>query len=177
MRLNALLILIQAGKAMLSDKEGKVPANILMEDVTSKRRKTYNAVVISTSEGLKNVSLPSLAKEDAETSVSITKDTFDEIADVMGRLEGQKSEADLLKELYLSIKGTMSDSCEVMKKFSRLMSEKTGISMSVTQVCISLFHFTAFVWDLLLHEAQPLICHKTWGCPFLTIALPLELVM
>ena len=65
------LALIQAGKAMLSDKEGKVPANILMEDATSKQRKTYNAVVISTSEGLKNVSFPSLAKEDAETLVSI----------------------------------------------------------------------------------------------------------
>ena len=104
------LALIQAGKALLSDKEGKVPANILMEDATSKRRKTYNAVVISTSEGLKIVGLPSLAKEDAETLVGITKDTFYEIANVMGRLEGQKSEADLLKELYSSIKGTMSDS-------------------------------------------------------------------
>ena len=88
-----------------------------MEDVTSKRRKTYNAVVISTSEGLKNVSLPSLAKEDAETLVGIAKDTFYEIANVMGRLEGQKSEADLLKELYSFVKGTMSDSYEVMKKF------------------------------------------------------------
>ena len=109
------LALIQAGKAMLSDKDSKVPANILMEDATSKRRKTYNAVVISISEGLKNVSLPSLAKEDAETLVGIARDTFYEIANVMGRLERQKSEADLLKELYSFVKGTMSDSHEVMK--------------------------------------------------------------
>ncbi len=34
------LALLQAGKAMLTDKEGKRPANALMENATSKRRRT-----------------------------------------------------------------------------------------------------------------------------------------
>ena len=61
------LALLQAGKEMLSDKDGKSPANILMEDATGKRRRTYNAVVISTSKGLHNLGLPNLASENAET--------------------------------------------------------------------------------------------------------------
>ena len=117
------LALLQAGKEMLSDKDGKEPAAILMEDATSKRRKTYNAVVISTSKGLKNVSLPNLAQENAETLVDITKETFNEIANVLGRVDGN-DEMEIARQLYSSIKGTMSDSCEVMKKFNRLMSEE-----------------------------------------------------
>ena len=116
------LALIQAGKSMLQDKEGKAPSNILLEDATSKRRKTYNAVVIGTSEGLKQISLPNLARENAETLVEITKESFDEVASVLSELEGGE-QVDIAKEMYKSVSGTMSDSCEVMKKFNKLMSE------------------------------------------------------
>ncbi len=59
-----------------------------MEDATSKRCKTYNAVVMSTSKGLKIVSLLNLAQENAETLVNITKEIFKEIANVLGRVDG-----------------------------------------------------------------------------------------
>ena len=117
------LPLMQAGKTMLRDKEGKEPANILSEDATSKCCKTYNEVILGTSEGLKNVNLPCLVKEDAETLVDITKDAFKEIASVMARLDNT-SEESVLKQLYSTIKGTMPDSCAAIKKFNRIMSKE-----------------------------------------------------
>ena len=39
---------------MLRDKEGKTPANILLEDATVKRKRSYIAVVVGTIEGLKD---------------------------------------------------------------------------------------------------------------------------
>eukprot|EP00112_Aurelia_sp_Birch-Aquarium-sp1_P024457 Seg7753.2 transcript_id=Seg7753.2/GoldUCD/mRNA.D3Y31 product="hypothetical protein" protein_id=Seg7753.2/GoldUCD/D3Y31 len=107
---------------MLRDKEGKAPSNILLEDATSKQRKTYNAAVIGTSEGLKQISLPNLARENAETLVDITQESFDEVASVLSECEGGEK-VDIAREMYKSVSGTMSDSCEVMKKFNKLMSE------------------------------------------------------
>ena len=117
------LPLMQAGKTMLRDKEGKEPANILSEYATSKCCKTYNAVILGTSEGLKNVNLPGLVKEDAGTLVDITKDAFKEIASVTARLDNT-SEESVLKQLYSTIKGTVPDSCEAIKKFNRIMSKE-----------------------------------------------------
>ena len=117
------LVLLQAGKAMLRDREGKAPSNILLEDATSKKRRTYNAVVIGTSEGLKTINLPTLVTEDSETLVNITKAAFDEVSCVLAKLEG-KTAIDVSTELYRTIKGTMSDKCSVMKSFNKLISKE-----------------------------------------------------
>ena len=115
------LALMQAGKTMLREKEGKDPANILSEDATSKHCKTYNAVIIGTSEGLKNVNLPGLVKEDAETLVGITKDVFKEIASVMARLDNI-SEESVRNSCILQLKGLCLTVVKLLK--SLIMSEE-----------------------------------------------------
>ena len=100
------LALMQAGKTMLREKEGKDPANILSEDATSKHCKTYNAVIIGTSEGLKNVNLPGLVKE---------------IASVMARLDNI-SEESVRNSCILQLKGLCLTVVKLLK--SLIMSEE-----------------------------------------------------
>ena len=54
--------------------------------------------------------------------MKVTRESFEEVADILSRVDG-KSKDDYVKDLLLSLKGTMSDRCEVMKKFNRLFEE------------------------------------------------------
>ena len=116
------LALLNAGRDSLKDKEHLEPANFLMSDGTSKLKKHYNTTIISTSTGIRTIGLQLLPAENSETLMKVTRESFEEVASILERVDG-KSKDEYLNDLMLSLKGTMSDRCEVMKKFNRLFEE------------------------------------------------------
>ena len=56
------LALLQAGRAMLNDKEGKEAANILLNDGTTKKARKYNTTIVAMSEGKRTIGLSMLSK-------------------------------------------------------------------------------------------------------------------
>ena len=54
--------------------------------------------------------------------MKVTKEKFEQVANILERVDG-KSKDVYLKDLMLSLKGTMNDWCEVMKKFDKLLEE------------------------------------------------------
>ena len=71
---------------------------------------------------MKTIGLQHLARENSEVLLGANKESLEKLADVLSRV-GEKSQQEYMKDLLLSIKGTMSDRCEVMKKFNRLFGE------------------------------------------------------
>ena len=116
------LALLNAGRESLRDKSNKKPSNFLLSYGTSKLKKHYNITIISTSDGVKTIGLQLFPTEYSETLIRVTEKSFQEVASIMSRVDG-RDEAECLKDLLLFIKGTMSDRCEVMKKFNRLFEE------------------------------------------------------
>ena len=116
------LALLNAGRESLQDKDHTEPANFLLSDGTSKLKKHYNTTIISTSTGVRTIGLQLSLAENSENLLEVTKESFEEIASILERIDGESKE-EYLKELMLSLKGTISDRCEVMKKFNRLFEE------------------------------------------------------
>ena len=115
------LALLEAGKAMLQDKDHESPANVLMNDGTTKRKRKYNAVLIGTSEGLRTLGVQCMASETSESLLAVNQETLKEVSQVLSRFEN-KPEEETYKKLYASITATMSDRAEVMKCFNKLLS-------------------------------------------------------
>ena len=114
--------LVNAGKSCLRDIDEKEISNILLNDGTTKLKKKYNTTIVSTSECVKTIGLQHLAQETGESLLKANQDSLAKLANVLSRVGG-KSEEHYLKDLLISIKGTMSDRCEVMKKFNRIFNE------------------------------------------------------
>ena len=60
--------------------------------------------------------------EKCETLLKVNDGSLREVASVMARVDGG-DESECLTDLLLSIKGTISDQCEVIKKFNRLSAQ------------------------------------------------------
>ena len=127
------LALLNAGRESLKDKEETEPANFLLSDGTSKLKKHYNTTIISTSTGVRTIGMQLLSAENSENLMKVTRENFEEVADTLSRVDG-KSKDDYVKDLLLSLKGTMSDRCEVMKKFNRLFEEYRDSILRASQL-------------------------------------------
>ena len=90
------LALLNAGRESLKDKSDKEPSNFLLSDGTSKLKKHYNTTIISTSDGVKTIGLQLLPTEDSETLIRVTEKSFQEVANIMSRVDG-RDEAECLK--------------------------------------------------------------------------------
>ena len=127
------LALLNAERESLKDKEETEPANFLLSDRTYKLKKHYNTTIISTSTGERTIGMQLLSAENSENLMKVTRESFEEVADILSRVDG-KSKDQYVKDLLLSLKGTMSDRCEVMKKFNRLFEEYRDSILGASQL-------------------------------------------
>ena len=63
-----------------------------------------------------------MVREDSEGLLKINEENIRKLANVLTRVEG-KDEKECMKDLLSPIKGTMSDRCEIMKKFNHIFGE------------------------------------------------------
>lgn len=86
------LALLEAGRAMLRDKKSKEPANVLMNDGTTKLKRKYNATIVGTSEGQKSIGLKLFAAENADTLLEANKESLSEVAEIVASVENKEKE-------------------------------------------------------------------------------------
>ena len=116
------LALLEAGRAMLRDKESRGPASVLKNDGTTKLKRRYDTAIVGTSEWQKSIGLKLFAAENADTLLQASEESLNEVAEIVASVENREKE-EIFSDILCNFTATMSDRAGVMKSFNKKLRE------------------------------------------------------